>query len=81
MTRLAVAVFARYAEILGAATVEVTLPSDATVADLIRALRELPGGDLLPARPLVAVDHRLADATTPVGPKSELALLPPLAGG
>ena len=81
MTRRRVAVFARYAEILGAASVEVELPADAKVTDLIRALRELPGGALLPAAPLVAVDHAMVGSDTRLPADAELAVLPPLAGG
>lgn len=81
MTHRSVLVFARYAELFGAATVSVDLPEGATVADLIAALRKLPGGALLPPQPFVAVDHAQAAAEDPLPPGAELALLPPLAGG
>lgn len=81
MTSYRVATFARYAEAMGAATLDVELDAPATVADLVAALRSLPGGDVLPAVPLVAVNRSLADPATPVTPGDELALLPPLAGG
>jgi molybdopterin converting factor small subunit len=81
VTRHRVLLFARYAELLGADEVEVELPSGAIVADLVTALRQLPGGDALPVAPLVALDRRQASLGQPVGSPRELALLPPLAGG
>jgi molybdopterin converting factor small subunit len=81
MTRHEVLTFASYAEVLGSARVEVQLPTRATVDDLIRALRALPGGASLPTLPLVAVNRRLAEPGAPITPGDELALLPPLAGG
>lgn len=81
MTRHRVATFARYAELLGGQTVDVELPDRATVADLITALRSLPGGGSLPGSVLVAVNHRLAPSDTPIATGDSLAVLPPLAGG
>lgn len=81
MTRYSVATFARFAEVMGNDTLEVELDEPARVADLIAALRSLPGGDVLPAEPLIAVNLRQATADTPVTPADTLALLPPLAGG
>ena len=81
MTTYRVLLFARYAECFGAESLDVQLSAPATVADLVLALRQLPGGELLPPQPLVAVNltqvgnaHRLAAG-------DEIALLPPLAGG
>jgi molybdopterin converting factor small subunit len=79
--RRSVRLFARYAELLGTDRVDVELPPSATVADLITALRLLPGGALLPATPFVAVAHRRALSGDPLPPDGEVALLPPLAGG
>ena len=76
-----VATFARYAEVMGATTLQVDLREPATVADLIHALRSLPGGALLPAQPLVAVNLQQAVDSTAIAPSDQLALLPPLAGG
>ena len=82
MPRLDVLLFASYAEAFGAPTVTVDLASDATVADLVDALRAHPrGGALLPARPLVAVDRAYAAAGDPVIGRGEVALIPPVAGG
>jgi molybdopterin converting factor small subunit len=76
-----VRLFARYAELFGAEQVEVNLPDGAQVADLVSALRVLPGGASLPAEPFVAVNMSQASAETPLGPADAVALLPPLAGG
>jgi len=81
VNRHTVRLFARYAELFGAEQVEVMLPPDARVADLITALRVLPGGASLPAQPFVAVNLAQASLSTAVRAADEIALLPPLAGG
>jgi molybdopterin converting factor small subunit len=81
MSSFRVATFARYAEVMGSAMLEVEVREPATVADLIRALRSLPGGETLPALPLVAVNLQQSVATESITPADQLALLPPLAGG
>lgn len=81
MTRFRVLLFARYAELFGAPEVSITLADGATVADLITALRDLPGGASLPAVPFVAVNFEQSSALRRLMPGDELALLPPLAGG
>lgn len=81
MTAHRVLLFARYAEVLGATEVEVHLPAGATVADLIEALRRLPGGALLPDRPFVALDRARAHSDQSLAAATEIAVLPPLAGG
>ena len=81
MIRHVVRLFARYAELFGAAQVEVMLPANSSVSDLIAALRALPGGASLPMQPFVAVNMAQAATTDILNPGDELALLPPLAGG
>lgn len=81
MTRYSVRLFARYAELFGAEQVDVMLPWNASVADLITALRDLPGGASLAAQPFVAVNMAQARPGAVLRPDDELALLPPLAGG
>jgi molybdopterin converting factor small subunit len=81
VTSYRVLLFARYAELLGAPEVVVALADGARVAELIAALRGLPGGDSLPATLFVAVNHEQADLARMLLPGDELALLPPLAGG
>lgn len=81
MNRHVVRLFARYAELFGAEQVEVLLPSNSRVSDLIVALRALPGGASLPAQPFVAVNMAQVADGFELHEGDELALLPPLAGG
>lgn len=81
MTRFRVLLFARYAELFAASDVFVTLPNGASVAELIAALRTLPGGESLPTVPFVAVNCEQSNMTRRLMAGDELALLPPLAGG
>jgi molybdopterin converting factor small subunit len=76
-----VLLFARYAELLGRETLELTLSTPATLADAVVAVRSLPGGERLPERPLAAVNQRQAAPDRPLADGDEVALLPPLAGG
>jgi molybdopterin converting factor subunit 1 len=79
---LTVLLFARLRDAAGADAVPVTLPPDATVADLRRALaevnRELAG---LLARSAVAVNHDFADDARVLAPGDEVAVIPPVSGG
>ena len=81
MTRLQVLLFASYAEAFGASVVTVTVPEAATSDDVVSALRELPGGQTLPADPVIAVDRRYIRGVVHVAPGQEIALIPPVAGG
>jgi molybdopterin converting factor small subunit len=76
-----VLLFASYAESLGAETLDLTLSSPATVGGVVEQLRALPGGRLLPPKPLCARNLAHADAAEPVADGDEIAILPPLAGG
>ena len=83
MSRSAVRVlaFGRYAEVLGAETLEIDLLPGATVRDMLQVIRERPGGNLLPQQVLCAVNLGQVDAEHVLRAGDELALLPPLAGG
>ncbi len=76
-----VLVFASYADAFGARTVTVPVPVPCTVADVITAMRELPGGHRLPGKLLVAVNYVYARPESPVRDGDEVALIPPVAGG
>jgi molybdopterin converting factor subunit 1 len=76
-----VLLFASYADALGAPSVSVDLPTEATVADVLAAVARRPGAELLPAVPLVAVNQRYASTSTRVSSGDEIALIPPVAGG
>ena len=73
--------FASYAEMLGASSIEVSLSRGATVADLVATLRALPGAERLPPRPMVAVNHKYAPYEQVLHPGDEVAVIPPVAGG
>ena len=81
MSTATVQLFASYAEMLGAHQVRVSLVDGSRVRDLVAAIRLLPGADVLPLNPKVAVNHRFASANDPVNVQDEIALIPPVAGG
>jgi len=73
--------FASYAEALGATTLDMELPRESTVGDLLTVIRSRPGADRLPPTPLVAVNERYANLDSVVREGDEVALIPPVAGG
>jgi molybdopterin converting factor subunit 1 len=77
---LNVLLFASWAEALGASEVTLTVPAQATVADVLREATARTAGRSLP-RPLVAVNHKYARPETPVRQGDEVAIIPPVAGG
>lgn len=80
--RVAVKLFAQYAELVGTPLMELELPQGATVADAVAALRSrVPAAAQLPERPLAARNLTHVLATQRLADGDELALLPPLAGG
>ncbi len=79
--RVTVRLFAGLKERAGAPTLEVDVPDDGTVADLIGALDGTPVGDL-PARSfIVAVNREYARPELAVRAGDEVALIPPVSGG
>ena len=81
MSTVTVQLFASYADLLGAPTVELPLTPGSTVHDLLQTLRSLPGASLLPLAPRVAVNRSFATSDQPIEPSDEIALIPPVAGG
>ena len=73
--------FARYAELLGREAIDLSPHGLVSVADVVRAIRALPGGGSIPEHPLIAVNLEQADEKRPVQAGDEVAVLPPLAGG
>jgi molybdopterin converting factor subunit 1 len=76
-----VLLFASYADALGTPSVELELPSGATVRDVVEQLRQLRGAERLPPAPLVAVNQRFAPGNRALSPGDEVAVIPPVAGG
>jgi molybdopterin converting factor subunit 1 len=73
--------FASYADALGVSSLDMELPRDSTVAELLTAVRARQGAELLPPAPLVAVNQVYAGSDTIVRDGDEVALIPPVAGG
>jgi molybdopterin converting factor subunit 1 len=73
--------FASYADALGVSSLDMELPRESTVAELLTAIRSRQGAELLPATPLVAVNQEYAGPETIVRDGDEVALIPPVAGG
>ena len=76
-----VLLFARYAELMGQAELDLVVSAPATVRTVLDSLRELAGGTQLPPRPLVARNQVHAQLDTALEDGDEVAVLPPLAGG
>lgn len=81
MSTVTVQLFASYADLLGAPTVELPLAAGSTVKDLISSIRTLPGASSLPRAPRVAVNRSFAASDQVIEPSDEIALIPPVAGG
>jgi molybdopterin converting factor small subunit len=81
VSTVTVQLFASYAELLGAPTVELPLSPGSTVRDLLSSIRLLPGAASLPPSPRIAVNRSFAASDQVVAPSDEIALIPPVAGG
>lgn len=74
--------FAAYRDLLGVRSLDVDLAPEATVEDLVRALRERGGAfSALPDDPPVAVNRAYAGPEASLSDGDEVAFLPPVAGG
>lgn len=80
-TTVRILLFAGYAERMGLESLDLNVAPGTTVAAVLGRVRALPGGDLLPPRPLCAVNLSHVGLETVVEPGDEIAILPPLAGG
>ena len=79
--RLTVRLFAGLRERAGAPTLDLDVPDEGTVADLLGALDTTPLAHL-PARSfIVAVNRAYADPAVAVRAGDEVALIPPVSGG
>jgi molybdopterin converting factor small subunit len=76
-----VQLFASYAELLGAPTVELPLAPGSTVRDLLSSIRSLPGASSLPKSPRIAINRSFASSDQLIEACDEIALIPPVAGG
>lgn len=76
-----VLLFASYADAFGARQVAAPIAAPCRVSELVDALRTLPGGSRLPAKPLVAVNRTWSALDAPINVGDEVAVIPPVAGG
>lgn len=77
---LHVRLFASYREAAGTNRLDITLPADARVADLLEALgARLPAVQRAPG--LVAVNHTYVNSDSGLKDGDEVALIPPVSGG
>lgn len=76
-----VRLFASYADNIGRSELLLELPEGSTVAQAISCVAALPGGSVLPAAPLAAVNCEYALPHRSLSSGDELALIPPVAGG
>jgi molybdopterin converting factor subunit 1 len=77
-----VRLFAILRERAGTDSLELTLPADATVADAIIALGDLPGLEAVAqGSARIAVNREYADPGIVLSPGDELAVIPPVSGG
>jgi molybdopterin converting factor subunit 1 len=79
--QISVRLFAGLRERAGTDRLEVELPDDARVADVLAAMAQTPIGALRPRECVVAVNREYAAADEPVRAGDEVALVPPVSGG
>jgi molybdopterin converting factor small subunit len=73
--------FARYAELVGADRLTLSLPTGASAGEAVSQLRDQLDGNQLPSTLLLAINGRQATPERALHDGDELAILPPLAGG
>jgi molybdopterin converting factor subunit 1 len=79
--RISVRLFAGLRERAGSDRIEVDLPDDPRVGDLLAAMADTPVGALAPGQCVVAINREYARVEAPIGPDDEVALIPPVSGG
>lgn len=80
--KVTIRLFARMRDLVGAGTLERTLPPQATVADLLAALQtEFPALDGVTNRMIISVNKEFAQAHTGLAEGDEIAMFPPVSGG
>jgi molybdopterin synthase catalytic subunit len=79
--KISVRLFAGLRERAGADHVEVELPDNARVGDLLAAMASTPVGELRPGQCVVALNREYAGVDERICPEYEVALIPPVSGG
>jgi molybdopterin converting factor subunit 1 len=78
---VSVRLFAGLRERAGSERIELELPDDALVGDLLEALADTPVGRLGPKQCVVAINREYAGPSEPIHEGDEVALVPPVSGG
>jgi molybdopterin converting factor subunit 1 len=73
--------FASYADSLGLFRTQLELGAGSRISDVLASVAKLPGAEVLPKNPRVAVNQVFADADTILETGDEVAFIPPVAGG
>lgn len=74
--------FAQYRDVVGSSSLDVELPTGATVGELVNALRSRGSPfDRLPSDPAVAVNRSYSEVERVLSAGDEVAFIPPVAGG
>jgi molybdopterin converting factor small subunit len=76
-----VLLFASYADSIGANQFSLDLSPGATAGDVLGHVQTLPGADMLPQNPLIAVNERYARRDHVLAEGDAIAIIPPVAGG
>ena len=76
-----VLLFESYADALGAPELQLEVPEDARVRDVLDRVKRLAEGKRVPGNPMVAVNERYAAPDQAVTASDEVAIIPPVAGG
>jgi molybdopterin synthase catalytic subunit len=76
-----VRLFAGLRERAGTGHLQIELPDDARVADVLAAMAGTAVGEIKPRECVVAVNREYANADEPVKAGDEVALVPPVSGG
>ena len=79
--KVSVRLFAGLRERAGTDRLEVELPEDARVADVLAAMAGTAVGEIRPRECVVALNREYAAADEPVRAGDEIALVPPVSGG
>ena len=79
--KISVRLFAGLRERAGTDRLEVELPEDARVADVLAAMAGTAVGEIRPRECVVALNREYAAADEPVRAGDEIALVPPVSGG
>jgi molybdopterin converting factor subunit 1 len=81
LSTVTVLLFAHYRDLAEDSSIELQVPTGATVRKAVALLRGLPGLDSLPSEPTVAVNREYVSLDHSLAPNDEIALIPPVAGG